>query len=229
MSDTAAPALNLSVDEVLTTTRSVRKRLDLERPVPREVLMECLELALQAPTGSNSQGWQWMFVDDLDKKKALAGIYRTYATPYLDRPKPAFGDERDQQRPRVTDSAKYLNEHMHEVPVLLVPCIAGRADNVPGGQSAGFWGSLLPAAWSFMLALRSRGLGSAWTTLHLVGDGEQRAAEVCSRSPTPRARTSAPPGGCPPRRSPTGTAGDGPLSCYSAGVAPLARVTRAVA
>ena len=178
MSDTTAPALNLSVDEVLTTTRSVRKRLDLDRPVPREVLMECLELALQAPTGSNSQGWQWMFVDDPDKKKALADIYRTYATPYLDRPKPEYGDERDQQRPRVTDSAKYLNEHMHEAPVLLVPCIAGRADNVPGGQSAGFWGSLLPAAWSFMLALRSRGLGSAWTTLHLVGDGEQRAAEV---------------------------------------------------
>ena len=69
---------------------------------------------------------------------------------------------------------------MHEAPVLLIPCIAGRADNAPGGQSASFWGSLLPAAWSFMLALRSRGLGSAWTTLHLVGDGEQRAAEVLS-------------------------------------------------
>jgi nitroreductase len=166
--------LNLSVDDVLTTTRSVRKRLDLEKPVPREVLLECLELALQAPTGSNAQGWQWVFVDDPEQKKALADIYRTNATPYLDRPKPEYGDERDQQRPRVYDSAKYLNEHLHEVPVMLIPCLEGR----PEGTGAGFWGSLLPAVWSFMLALRSRGLGSAWTTLHLVGDGEKLAAEL---------------------------------------------------
>ncbi len=89
--------LNLSVDEVLTTTRSVRKRLDLEKPVPREVLIECLDLALQAPTGSNAQGWQWVFVDDPEKKKALADIYRHNATPYLDAPKPEFGDMRDEQ------------------------------------------------------------------------------------------------------------------------------------
>jgi len=88
-------ALNLSVDDVLTTTRSVRKRLDLEKPVPREVLLECLDLALQAPTGSNAQGWQWVFVDDPEKKKALADIYRHNATPYLDAPKPQFGDVRD--------------------------------------------------------------------------------------------------------------------------------------
>jgi len=172
------PALNLSFDEVLTTTRSVRKRLDLTKPVPREVLAECLELALQAPTGSNSQGWQWVFIDDPERKKALADIYRTYATPYLERSRPQLGDFRDEQQQRVADSAKYLNEHMHEVPVLMIPCIAGRADNLPSGLSAGFWGSLLPAAWSFMLALRSRGLGSSWTTLHLVGDGEKQAAEV---------------------------------------------------
>ena len=104
--------LNLSADDVLTTTRSVRKRLDLEKPVPREVLMECLDLALQAPTGSNAQGWQWVFVDDADKKKALADIYRTNATPYLDLPKPEYGDVRDEQRPRVYDSAKYLNEQI---------------------------------------------------------------------------------------------------------------------
>ncbi|WP_405181690.1 nitroreductase family protein [Nocardia sp. NBC_01377] len=171
-------ALNLSADEVLSTTRSVRKRLDLERPVPREVLLECLELALQAPTGSNSQGWQWVFVEDAAQKKALADIYRTSATPYLAAPKPEFGDERDERRPRVHDSAKYLVDHLHEVPVMLIPCLAGRAENTPGGSSAGFWGSLLPAVWSFMLALRSRGLGSAWTTLHLVGDGEKQAADL---------------------------------------------------
>jgi nitroreductase len=166
--------LNLSVDDVLTTTRSVRKRLDFAKPVPREVLLECLELALQAPTGSNSQGWQWVFVDDPEQKKALADIYRTNATPYLDLPKPEYGDVRDEQRPRVYDSAKYLNEHLHEAPVMLIPCLEGR----PEGTGAGFWGSLLPAVWSFMLALRSRGLGSAWTTLHLVGDGEKQAAEL---------------------------------------------------
>ncbi|MCB0948736.1 MAG: nitroreductase family protein [Mycobacterium sp.] len=170
--------LNLSADEVLTTTRSVRKRLDLDKPVPRDVLIECLEIALQAPTGSNSQGWQWVFVEDPDKKKALADIYRTNATPYLAAPKPTHGDIRDQQGPRVYDSAMYLNDHLHEVPVMLIPCLKGKPDDTPSGHSAGFWGSLLPAAWSFMLALRSRGLGSAWTTLHLLGDGERQAAEL---------------------------------------------------
>ncbi|QVI27103.1 nitroreductase family protein [Mycolicibacterium neoaurum] len=170
--------LNLTADEVLTTTRSVRKRLDFEKPVPREVLMECLDIALQAPTGSNLQGWQWVFVEDEDKKKAIADIYRVAATPYLDAPKPQFGDSRDERTPKVIDSAKYLNDHLHEVPVMLIPCLEGRPDGVTAGMSAGFWGSLLPAVWSFMLALRNRGIGSAWTTLHLSGDGEKRTAEL---------------------------------------------------
>ncbi|MGA9376588.1 MAG: nitroreductase family protein [Mycobacterium sp.] len=170
--------LNLSADEVLTTTRSVRKRLDFDKPVSREVLLECLDLALQAPTGSNAQGWQWVFVEDSAKKKALADIYRTNANPYLDLPKPERGDIRDEQIIRVTDSAKYLNENLEKAPVLLVPCLEGRPDGAPAGKSASFWGSLLPAVWSFMLALRSRGLGSAWTTLHLLGDGEKQAAEL---------------------------------------------------
>ncbi len=170
--------LNLSADEVLTTTRSVRKRLDLDKPVPHEVLLECLDIALQAPTGSNNQGWQWVFVDEPDKKKALADIYRANAAPYLSVEKPKTGDMRDDQRPRIEDSARYLIEHFHEVPVMLVPCLEGKPDDTVPGQSAGYWGSLLPAVWSFMLALRSRGLGSAWTTLHLLGDGERQAAEL---------------------------------------------------
>jgi nitroreductase len=170
--------VNLSVDQLLTTTRSVRKRLDFEKPVSREVLMECLELALQAPTGSNAQGWQWVFVEDADKKRALAEIYRANATPYLDLPKPERGDIRDQQIDAVMSSAKYLNEHLHKAPVLMIPCLEGRPDGAPAGMSASYWGSLLPAVWSFMLALRSRGLGSAWTTLHLIGDGEKQAAEL---------------------------------------------------
>ena len=170
--------LDLSVDELLTTTRSVRKRLDFEKPVSRDVVMECLELALQAPTGSNAQGWQWVFVDDPAKKKALADIYRANATPYLDQPKPERGDIRDQQMDSVMNSAMYLNEHFEEAPVLMIPCLEGRPDGAPAGMSASYWGSLLPAVWSFMLALRSRGLGSAWTTLHLIGEGEKQAAEI---------------------------------------------------
>lgn len=170
--------LDLTVDELLTTTRSVRKRLDFDRPVPREVLMECLDLALQAPTGSNAQSWQWVFVEDPAKRKALAEIYRTTATPYLGMPKPQRGDIRDQQIDAVLNSAMYLNENLEKAPVFLIPCLEGRPERMDAGTQASFWGSLLPAVWSFMLALRSRGLGSAWTTLHLIGDGEKQAAEL---------------------------------------------------
>ena len=171
--------LNLSVDEVLTTTRSVRKRLDFDKPVPREVLMECLELALQAPTGSNSQGWQWVFVEDAGEEEGARRHLpdQRDAVPQTRR-SPSTATSATSGRPLVDDSAKYLNEHMHEAPVMLIPCLEGRPDDAPAGLSAAFWGSLLPAAWSFMLALRSRGLGSAWTTLHLLGDGEKQAAEI---------------------------------------------------
>ncbi|MET0456936.1 MAG: nitroreductase family protein [Mycobacterium sp.] len=170
--------LNLSADELLTTTRSVRKRLDFDKPVPREILLECLDLALQAPTGSNSQGWQWVFVEDAEKKKAIADVYRSAATLYQEQEKPLYGDSRDERTPKVVDSAMYLVEHLHEVPVLMIPCLEGRPDGAPAGTSASFWGSLLPATWSFMLALRSRGLGSAWTSLHLTGNGEKKVADV---------------------------------------------------
>jgi nitroreductase len=176
---------NPSVDDVLTTTRSVRKRLDLDKPVPPEVLTECLELALQAPTGSNAQGWQWVFVTDHDKKKAIGDIYRAGAKAYLGSggsiPDFGEGDVRTERRGRVTDSVTYLVEHIHEVPVLMIPCLQGRVENAPLARSASFWASLFPAVWSFCLALRSRGLGSCWTTLHLIGDGENRLPR-CSAS-----------------------------------------------
>ncbi|VBA35388.1 nitroreductase family protein [Mycobacterium attenuatum] len=171
--------LNLTVDEVLTTTRSVRKRLDFDKPVAREVLMECLDLALQAPTGSNSQGWRWVFVEDADKKKAIGDVYLANARAYFSAPAAEYpeGDSRGARMGRVRDSARYLAEHMHEAPVLMIPCIQGREDESPlGGVS--FWASLFPAVWSFCLALRSRGLGSCWTTLHLLGNGEQQVADV---------------------------------------------------
>ncbi|RUP33263.1 MAG: nitroreductase family protein [Mycolicibacterium sp.] len=170
--------LNLTADEVLTSTRSVRKRLDFEKPVPREVIMECLDLALQAPTGSNNQGWQFVFVEDEAKKKALADIYRTNATPYLAMDAPQRGDMRDDRAGAVKSSAEFLNENFEKAPVLMIPCLEGWPDRAEAGMQASYWGSLLPAVWSFMLALRSRGLGSAWTTLHLLGDGERKAAEL---------------------------------------------------
>ncbi len=168
-----------STDKLLTTTRSVRKRLDLTRPVEPEVLEECIEIALQAPTGSNSQGWQFLFVTDESKRKALADLYKGNFEPYVNRsdgPTYEEGDPRAAQRPRVLDSATYLANHLHEVPVHLIPLIEGRLEGAPAFAQASVYGSILPAVWSFMLAARARGIGSAWTTLHLPN--EKDAAEI---------------------------------------------------
>ena len=172
--------LNLTADQVLTTTRSVRKRLDLERPVERAVVEECLEIALQAPTGSNRQGWHWVIVEDAAKKKALADIYAENFAMYRNMPRPTYeaGDSRAERADFVVESADYLTQHFHEVPLLLIPCIEGRIDGAQGFVQASVWGSLLPAVWSFMLALRERGMGSAWTTIHLMNGGEEKAAQL---------------------------------------------------
>jgi nitroreductase len=167
-------------DRLLTTTRSVRKRLDFSRPVPREVVERCLEIALQAPTGSNAQGWHFFVVADPAKRKGLADLYRKafelYANNPALRPQYAAGDPRAQQYPKVHDSASYLAEHLHEAPLFLIPCVEGRVENAGVLAQASVYGSILPAAWSFMLALRARGLGTAWTTLHLMY--EQDAAKI---------------------------------------------------
>ncbi len=172
--------LDLTSDQVLATTRSVRKRLDLSRPVEPELLRECLELALQAPSGSNSQRWHFVIVTDAQKRIALADLYRRSFAAYrqLSPAGRAAIDEtpRAQTQKRVVDSADYLAAHLHEVPVFVIPCIQGRLDGQPSSMQAGAWGSILPATWSFMLAARARGLGTVWTTLHLVF--EREAAEV---------------------------------------------------
>ena len=175
-----------TVDKLLTTTRSVRKRLDLTRPVEREVIERCIEIALQAPTGSNVQGWHFMVVTEAEKRAALADLYRkgikAYADIQVNQP-PQFGEEdlRTAQRPRVRGSSGHLGEHLHEVPVFVIPCIEVRMEEVPdlygfsehkAFYQATIFGSVLPAAWSLMLALRARGLGSAWTTLHLMYEKE---------------------------------------------------------
>jgi len=168
-----------SVDHLLTTTRSVRKRLDLDRPVDLDVVYECLEIAIQAPTGSNRQGWRWMIVTDPAKREAIAAYYRKAFGVYINAgsksgTEPDTDDPRKARAAAVRDSAVYLSENLHRVPVFVIPCIKGRVETGPMVGQASLYGSILPAAWSFMLALRSRGLGSAWTTLHLFYEKEVR-------------------------------------------------------
>ena len=160
-------------DELLATTRAVRKRLDLDRKVPREVIMECLELAVQAPTGSNSQGWRWLLVDDPKKKKALADLYRKAAAGYLTTAGEQANKAGDEQQMRVFSSAMYLMENLEKVPVHLIPCLEGRpAEGTNATLMSGYFGSIFPAVWSCQLALRARGLGSVLTTLHLFFEKE---------------------------------------------------------
>jgi nitroreductase len=167
----------MTPDELLTTTRSVRRRLDLTRPVPLELLRECLEIALQAPSGSNLQGWHWVVVTEAERRREIAEYYRRAWDAYIGSGSSAgdlFAD--DPQRAvvqrRVGDSAAYLAEHLHEVPVLVIPCIEDLPPELRLKNQAGLWGSILPAAWSYMLAARARGLGCAWTSLHLVYERE---------------------------------------------------------
>lgn len=160
-------------DLLLSTTRAVRKRLDLSRDVPESVILDCLRLAVQAPTGSNQQGWRWFVVTDPDKKRELARMYNEGGKGYLES---AAGQEMEEQTRRVYQSALYLTEILERVPAMVIPCIQGRCESTMNILSASAYGSIIPAAWSFMLALRSRGLGSAWTTLHLFK--EKEAAEL---------------------------------------------------
>lgn len=168
--DIIAP-MTLSPDELLTTTRTVRKRLDLSRPVPMSLIRECLEVALQAPSGSNRQGWQWIVVDDPGLRRSVGDIYREQTEAYLASEGSAarlFAEdpERAPVQRRVGDSVAWLAEHMGDAPVLMIPCIRATPE-LPAGNQASLWGSLLPAVWNYMLAARLRGLGTAWTTLHL--------------------------------------------------------------
>lgn len=166
-----------AADKLLTSTRSVRKRLDYSRPIAPELIQECIDIAIQAPTGSNQQGWSFLVVTDAAKKKALADLYRKGFEMYAQMPReerPA-DDPRQEQMPRVVDSAVYLAQTMEQAPVFLIPCIEGRVEEAPQFAQASVYGSILPAVWSFMLAARARGLGSAWTTIHLMFEKEAAA------------------------------------------------------
>jgi len=166
------------VDHVLSTTRAVRKRLDLSRPVPRAVVEECARLAFQAPNGSNEQHWGWVFVDDPATRREMARIYRAgmadvHARRAVEGQVP---DNSPPARQRMVSSVEHLRDHLEEVPVLLVPTVTGRMDEASLFVQASRWGTVCPGVWSLMLALRSRGLGSVWTTVHL--EREREMAEL---------------------------------------------------
>ena len=168
--------LELTPDELLSTTRCVRLRLDLERPVEREVLEECLRLAQQAPTAAYREDWHFVVVTDGEARAALGELWRKSARRYLARrPQVAAGLAVPDTR-RLIRSVAYLVKHIGEVPVHVIPCIEGRTDGKPSASQASRWGTIVPAAWSFMLAARARGLGSVWTTFHL--HYEREAAEL---------------------------------------------------
>ncbi len=173
--------LDLTPDELLSTTRSVRLRLDLERPVARGLIEECLQMAQQAPTGGNQQGWAFVVVTDAETRQALGRLYKqgweSYQQAIAERMKSA-GVAPSHEALRVRRSAQHLADHMGDVPVLVIPRFAGRLDGLGNEAQASQWGSILPATWSFMLAARARGLGTCWTTLHL--HHEREAADVLS-------------------------------------------------
>ncbi|MFD6065183.1 nitroreductase family protein [Rhodococcus wratislaviensis] len=166
VSTTSEKLLALDPDQLLTTTRSVRKRLDLERPVPLDVIRECLTVAMQAPTGGNSQSWHWIVLTDSSIKQKVADYYALAYAAYA-----ATLPAGDATHKRVASSAQLLADRMGQSPVLVLGVI-DTGEELPSGNQAGVWGSLLPAAWSLSLALRARGLGSAWTTLHLAYERE---------------------------------------------------------
>ena len=175
------PTLPLTPDALLSTTRSVRRRLDLEKPVSRELLEECLELALQAPTGSNIQNWRWMVVTDAVRRRQVADQYRRgweiYETlPIAAGNIPTDTPDRAALQTRIMASAEYLAERFHEAPAFVIPCITPRVDQEPPVLQCSFYGSVMQAAWSFQLAARARGLGSCWTSLHLFF--EREVAEI---------------------------------------------------
>lgn len=185
----ASTLLPLDPDELLTTTRSVRRRLNLKRPVNLALVEECLEIALQAPTGSNIQNWHWIVVTDPKRRAAIGDLYRRGVETYRDLPVavhnlPVEGEERKAQQMRILTSALYLSEHYHEVPVMVVPCVVPRVASVvmpPDGTteremadfvSVSLYGSVLQAVWSLQLAARARGLASCWTTIQTFHERE---------------------------------------------------------
>ncbi|MFD9211390.1 nitroreductase family protein [Streptomyces sioyaensis] len=160
----------LDIDELLTRTPTVRRRLDLSRPVSRPLLAECLQLAVHAPNGGNRQNWRFLVIDDPETKAGIARHYKSASDAYLAATPPASMSE------KAVAGVRYLADHLHEVPALVLACVHGRLPaDAPLARQSGFFGTIYPALWSFMLAARSRGLGTALTTVHLAHEREVAA------------------------------------------------------
>jgi nitroreductase len=168
--------LDLGPDELLSTTRSVRKRLDFDKPVERKLIQECLEVAFQAPNGSNMNSWQWVVIDEPELIAKATGVYNAGLDDFV----ASLGDATGEgymgasipRAEHISTSVQYLRDHMHRAPALLLPLMGGRVENMNTFWQASQYGSILQAVWSFFLALRARGLGSAWTTGHLFREEE---------------------------------------------------------
>ena len=173
---------DLDNDQLLATTRSVRRRLDFERPVPRDIIEACLELALQAPNGSNLNAWRWIVIDEPERVREAAAIYNRGLEDFVASLGNAVGENYAGATipgyEKIAVSVDYLRENLHLCPALLVPLLPGRVEGLDVFFQASQWGSIIQAVWSFMLALRARGLGSAWTTGHLLREKEM--AELLS-------------------------------------------------
>ena len=174
--DLSTPEHLLICDHLLTTTRTVRKRLDLTRLVEPAIIERCINIAIQAPTGSNQQGWHFVVVTDADKRARIAELYRQPFEEYrASRSQPEdepWDDDEHVEQLRFLSSTHHLVDHLHEVPVMILACVEGRVEYQAPAEQAALYGSILPAAWSLMLALRARGLGAAWTTLHIKFEKE---------------------------------------------------------
>ncbi len=160
-----------AADHLLTTTRSVRRRLDLTRPVARELLLECISIAEQAPVGSNQVSrWRWLVIDEPELKAEVAAVYQAAWAPYAERWDPSALDDRAR---RTMAAAAFVADHLAEVPALVIPCVRRHrstpdpAGPMPHAAATSVYGSIYPSIWSFCLALRARGLGSSITTMHL--------------------------------------------------------------
>ncbi len=159
-----------AVDHILTTTRSVRRRLDLDRPVEPEIIEECIDIATQAPTGANQEAWRFVVVTEPDRKAAIADLYRRSLAEYVEQATAAAARDGNPPPP-IRSSQHSFSERLQDFPALIIPCIHGRAQGT-NAQQVALYGSILPAAWSLMMALRARGLGATWTTVHLGHEAE---------------------------------------------------------